>query len=88
MDNRVLCISDLRRCLECTKLKWKTSDNGRKIGFTVGQGVWHWFESIGSSIAFDHAYSMNTGKSKSGRSQRKKSIYSLKCRGINTDDIL
>lgn len=41
-----------------------------QFGFSLGNGVWHWFTFDDAGIEFYHTYSQNTGKSFRGVSHR------------------
>lgn len=39
---------------------------GNQIGIRTGKHVWFWFNDHGGYLMFDHSYSQNTGRIKSG----------------------
>lgn len=41
-----------------------------QFGFSLGNGVWHWFSFDNEYVTFYHTYSQNNGKSQRGVSHR------------------
>lgn len=84
---QVRTIAELKAALIKRGRIFQISDGGRRIGFEVGQRVYHWFRADGDSIAFLHSHSLITGKLKTGPSQRAKALYSLQVRHIDVSAI-
>jgi hypothetical protein len=73
-------LQEFAEALQAKKIRYELHDN--KIGFTLGKGVWHWFDLVqtraGNWYSFQQSYSQNMGRTKKSFRQGQKIKNSIK----------